>query len=220
MLDAIGELLPAAMAVSLSPLPVVAIVLALGSPGGLAAGAAFAIGWAGGLAALTFAALFAVGEADAAVRGIDAWLQIVLGLGLLAAAVRKWRTRPRPGEAAKVPGWLASLDRATAGRALLLGTALGVNPKNIALAFAVGSSIVYRGLDGRDAVIAGLVFVLLGSTTVLGAVVGRRIGGQRAAGFLETVRQFMMQNNNVIIMVVFALIGLKILGDGLAALGS
>jgi threonine/homoserine/homoserine lactone efflux protein len=134
--------------------------------------------------------------------------------------VRKWRTRPRPGEAAKVPGWLASLDRATAGRALLFGAALGVNPKNIALAFAVGSSIVYRGLDGRDAVIAGLVFVLLGSTTVLGAVVGRRIGGQRAAGFLETVKQFMMQNNNVIIMVVFALIGLKILGDGLAALGS
>ena len=43
LLDVIGDLLPAAVA--LSPIPIVAVVLVLGSPGARTAGPAFALGW-------------------------------------------------------------------------------------------------------------------------------------------------------------------------------
>ena len=51
--DAIGDLLPSALAVALSPIPIVAIVLVLGAPHARTAGPAFAIGWIAGLLAVS-----------------------------------------------------------------------------------------------------------------------------------------------------------------------
>jgi hypothetical protein len=42
--DVIGELLPSACAVALSPIPIIAIVLVLGAPKARSAGSAFALG--------------------------------------------------------------------------------------------------------------------------------------------------------------------------------
>ncbi len=53
--DVIGDLLPAAAAVALSPIPIVAVVLVLGSPQARTAGPAFAIGWVVGLGAVSVA---------------------------------------------------------------------------------------------------------------------------------------------------------------------
>jgi len=47
--DVIGDLLPSAFAVALSPIPIVAVVLVLGAPTARTAGPAFALGWIGGL---------------------------------------------------------------------------------------------------------------------------------------------------------------------------
>lgn len=56
--DAIGDLLPSALAVALSPIPIVAIVLVLGAPRARTAGPAFLLGWVAGLVAVAGAVLF------------------------------------------------------------------------------------------------------------------------------------------------------------------
>ena len=72
LIDAIGDLLPSALAVALSPIPVVAIVLILGASNARTAGPAFAFGWIAGLPAVSVIVVLVVGgggDAEATTAG-------------------------------------------------------------------------------------------------------------------------------------------------------
>ncbi len=49
MWQAIGDLLPSAVGVALSPVPIIAVILMLGTPRARTTGSAFALGWVAGL---------------------------------------------------------------------------------------------------------------------------------------------------------------------------
>ena len=118
-----------------------------------------------------------------------------------------------------MPGWMASVDGAGPGRALGLGLGLAAgNPKNIALTMAASARIAETGLDDADTLVAVAAFVLLGSATVIGAVLYRLVRGDRAEAGLASAKAFMAANNAVIMMVVLLIFGVKLLGDGLAGL--
>lgn len=221
VLDLIGELLPLALAVALSPFPVIAVILVLGSPRAASTAPLFAAGWLVGLSAVT--ALFLAISDGAASSGDPApalgWLRVALGAALIVHAVVKWRARPTAGEEAPLPAWMASIDDLTASRAVGLGAALGgLNPKNLALAAAAGTTIGQLGLEGGETVVAGLVFVALGSSSVVGAVLAHLIAGERAAPTLGAISRFMTEHNTAIMVVVLLVIGAKVLGDGLGAI--
>jgi threonine/homoserine/homoserine lactone efflux protein len=221
MLGAIGDFLPVAMTLALSPFPIIAMVIILGGAGGARAGTAFAIGWVVALALLTAVLVLAVGGFEELDLGLGAGLQILLGLGLFGAAWRKWRGRPRGGAEPALPRWAAALDRVSLPRAAGLGVMLGgVNPKSLALALAAVTVIAERGLTGGRALIAGWIFSALGSVSVIGVLALGRAGGPEGAQRLDALKRFMLRNNNVIMMILFVVIGAKVLGDGLAALGS
>ena len=79
-------------------------------------------------------------------------------------------------------------DSATAGKALVLGASLsGANPKNFVLAAAAATSKVEAGVHGTDLVVAVVVFVLVGSFTVVGAVVVNLVGGRRGKSPCSTM---------------------------------
>jgi Sap, sulfolipid-1-addressing protein len=148
------------------------------------------------------------------------WLRVLAGAGLIAAGARKWSGRARDGEEATVPGWMASIDGASAGRALALGLVLsGANVKNFVLTASAAAAIVEAGAHDAQLAVAVVVFVLLGSGVVLGAVLLHLTGGPRAASLLDAVRRFMVANNAVITVLVLLLLGATVLGDGLAGLG-
>jgi Sap, sulfolipid-1-addressing protein len=220
--QAIGVVLPSAVAVALSPFPIVAVILVLGSPRAKTSGPAFALGWIVGLAVLTGLVVALTGDAedpDSAVATGVGWTDLLLGIGLLVAAARKWHNRPRAGDPVVMPRWMAGIDGVGTGRAVVLGLALGgANPKNVALTFAAAASIAQSGVEGTEAAVAVAVFVLIGSSTVLGAVLYRIVRGERAAAKLDSVKDFMAANNAVIIMVVLLVFGAKLVGDGLAGL--
>lgn len=217
--DAIGGLLPSAFAVALSPIPIVAVVLVLGGPRARTAGPAFAFGWIAGLLSVSVIVVLLVGSADdpdSDDPGLN-WLKLALGVLFLLMAARQWAKRPKPGEEPDAPSWMATIDAATAPRAVLLGAALsGANPKNLALTLAASASIAEAGLDRADTAIAVAVFIALGSVTVAGSVLFYLLDADRAARPLAAVKQFMSDNNAVIMMVVLLLLGAKLLGDGLA----
>jgi threonine/homoserine/homoserine lactone efflux protein len=217
--QALGDLLIAALAVALSPIPIVAVILVLGSPRARTSGPAFALGWVAGLVAVSLIALLVLGGADDpnsdTATGID-WLKVAIGVLFLLMAAKRWRKRPKRGEAPEEPKWMAGVDSLTPPRAALLGVALsGANPKNFALTVAAAASIAEAGLSGVDTSIAVAVFVILGSITVGGSVLFYVVDAERAARPLGAMKQFMAENNAVIMMVILLLLGAKFLGNGL-----
>ena len=220
LIRAIGDLLPAAVAVALSPIPIIGVVLVLGAPRARTAGPAFATGWVVGLATVSVIVVLALGGSDDpdsdAATGVN-WIKVAIGILFLLMAAQQWRKRPKEGLSPKTPKWMAAVDTVTPPRAALLGAALSsANPKNLALTIAAAASIAEAGLDQGDTAIAVAAYVILGSVTVAGAVLFYLIDAKRAARPLAAVKQFMSEHNAVIMMVVLLLLGAKLLGDGLS----
>lgn len=218
--EAIGGLLPSAIAVALSPIPIVGIVLVLDTPRARASGAAFALGWVFGLAALSALVVLALGSGvDPDTESGIEWFKVAVGIVFLAMAAQQWKKRPRNGETAAMPKWMDSISSVTAGRAAALGTGLsGANPKNLALTLAASASISEAGLDRADTALAIAVYVALGSITVAGSVLLYLLSPKRAARPLAAIGQFMAENSAVIMMIVLLLLGAKLLGDGLSGI--
>lgn len=220
--EAIGGLLPSAIAVALSPIPIVGVVLVLGTPRARVSGSAFALGWILGLAALSTIVVVLLGSGvdHDTESGIE-WFKVAVGIAFLVMAARQWRKRPREGEVAEMPKWMDSIAALTAPRVAALGAGLsGANPKNLALTLAAAASISEAGLERGETAIAVAVYVALGSVTVAGAVLLYLVSPRRAAGPLQAVGRFMSANSAVIMMVVLLLLGAKLLGDGLGGVSS
>jgi Kef-type K+ transport system membrane component KefB len=221
--QAIGSSLPLAVGVALSPIPIIAVVLMLTSRRARSNGPAFVIGWLIGLAVIGAIVLSVAGPAGASKSGSPAtwvsWVKIVLGAALLLIAVRQFRGRPKDGDEAALPKWMASIDSmkplTVLGLAALLG---GVNPKNLLLAVSAGASIAQTGISGADQAIAYAVFALIGTIGVGTPVVIYFALGERAAKMLTALKDWMGQHNAVIMSVLCLVIGAKLIGDAIGAL--
>ena len=111
MVPAILTALPLAFGLALAALPVVLIPIALAAKRPAAVARGFLFGW---LLGIGLAGTVVIALADVLVlpSGNVAWFgyaKIVLGLLLVALAVRRWAGRPRSGEDRPSPaGWPAS----------------------------------------------------------------------------------------------------------------
>jgi hypothetical protein len=212
-----------AVGIALSPIPIAAVVLMLMTARARSNGLAFVAGWLLGLAAVGAVVLGIGGGAGASSSGAPAtwvsWVLIVLGALLLALAVREFRSRPTAGQEAPMPKWMARIDEFKAPVALGLGALLvGLNPKNLILAVGGASTIAETGISGGEQVLAYLVFVVVATVSVAAPVAIYLTMGDRAAGTLGRLKDWMIQNNAVIIAVILLLIGVKLIGDAISAL--
>lgn len=222
--EAIGNLLPSAVGVAVSPVPIIAVILMLGTPRARSNGPAFAAGWIAGLVIVAVVVLLVAGGADDPDSGPSTAVDVVklaFGVLFLALAFQQWRQRPRAGEEPKMPGWMRAIDGFTTERSTVLGAALsGLNPKNLALTLAAAASIAQAGLSSGGDVVAVLVFVLIGSLTVAGPVAAYLLASERVDHPLAEIKQFMADNNNVIMAVVLVVLAAKLLGDGIGGLSA
>jgi threonine/homoserine/homoserine lactone efflux protein len=220
--NAIGDLLPSAVGVALSPIPIVAVVVMLGTPRARPNGTAFAIGWIAGLVAVSIIVLVLASGSDTPDSGSSTTVDIiklVIGALFLAMAARQWRSRPRTGDEPVMPKWLAAVDQFTARRSAVLGAALSAaNPKNLALTVASAGAIAQQGLGAGESAVAVAVFVVIGSITVAGPVVFYLAASDRAERPLASIKEFMSTHNAVILMVVLLVLGAKLVGNGIAGL--
>jgi threonine/homoserine/homoserine lactone efflux protein len=219
--QAIGESLPVAVGVALSPIPIVAVILMLVTPRGRANGPAFVLGWVLGLAVVGTIVLSVAGGADATSEGETAtWadvLKLVLGALLLLVATRQWRARPHEGEQPPTPKWMGALERFTPLKAAGAGALLSaMNPKNLLLAISGAVAIASVGVSSGEEAGAYAVFVLVGSAGVAAPVVIYFALGDRSAALLERMKNWLAWHNAVIMAVLLLVIGAKLVGDAIS----
>ena len=221
MSEVIGEILPLAVGIAISPIPIIAAILMLLSPRAKRTSVGFLIGWLAGIvvAVVLFTLLTSVIPQDNAgpspVAGV---IKIILGALLLLLAIKQWRTRPAEGEQASMPKWMSAIDAMTAGKALGLGFLLSaVNPKNLLMAISAGVIVGSADLAIGQIAVVIIIFVLLAASTVLIPVIGYLIASARLAGPLDKLREWLVENNALIMAVLLLVIGVSVIGKGLAS---
>ncbi len=222
--QAIGDVLPLAIGVAISVVPIIALILMLITPKAKSNGIAFAVGWLLGLCVVGFGGLALAASAglstsSGASDGASG-AKLLFGIVFWLLAVKQWRSRPAPGEDPVMPKWMATIDTFTAGKALVLGALLsGVNPKNLLLTLSAAATIAQvPGLSGSEQVIVMIVFILLGSLTVLAPLAVYLVKGARAAEVLGEWKTWLSANNASIMCVLFLVFGAVLIGKGIGGL--
>jgi hypothetical protein len=218
----IGELLPLALGVAISPVPIVAVILMLLAPkaGGTSAG--FLVGWVVGIAGASTAFLLLARSTWASSSGpsaVASWVKLGLGVLLLLLAAGQWRSRPAPGQEPSMPKWMSAIDSFTPVKAAGLGFLLAaVNPKNLLMCVAAGSTIAGGALSTAQDVWSVVVFTVLAASTVAVPVIGYAIGRKRMAGPLESLRGWLTAHNVAVMATLLLVIGVVLIGKGLGGL--
>jgi threonine/homoserine/homoserine lactone efflux protein len=221
--DAIGQVLSFGVGVALSPVPIIAVVLMLGTPRARANGPAFVAGWVIGLSVAGTIVLLAASGADASDEGEPAtWVgvaKLVLGALLVLVALQQWRGRPRGGAQAQLPKWMQAIDTFTPGRAVAMGVALSaINPKNLILTLGAAGAIAQTGIETGEQAVALAVFVVVGTIGPGLPVAIYFALGTRAGHVLDELELWMASHNAAIMAVLCLVIGVKLIGDGISAL--
>ncbi|MGC1167048.1 MAG: GAP family protein [Solirubrobacterales bacterium] len=222
MNEAIGQVLPLAVGVALSPIPIIGVVLMLATPRAQLNSLAFLVGWIAGLAVVGTVVLLISGGAEAASDsgGPADWvnvLKLVLGFLLLGVAAKQWRERPAAGEEAPMPGWMQAIDTFRAPKAAGLAVLLSaVNPKNLLLVVAAAAAISQTGASTGSQAAALVVFVAIGTLGPGAPVAIYFAMGERSKGILDELKTWMAHNNAAIMAAICLVIAAKLIGDGIA----
>jgi cytochrome c biogenesis protein CcdA len=222
---AVGDVLGHAAGVAVSPPAIIAIILILATPRGRLNGVLFIFGWVLGLVVLGAIMLAIGGAGDASAHHHPAtWvgaLHLALGVLLVLFGSWEWRRRPRDPAQAQLPKWMAAIDRFTPLKTLGLGLALSAaNPKNAPLTISAGASISSAGIAVAQQIATLAIFVLIASLGVLAPLIVYLIMGERAKRMLGSWRDWSAQHSVAVLAVLFFVLGLKLIGDGISILGS
>lgn len=214
----IGDILPLALGVAISPIPIIAAILMLFSPraGGTSSG--FLVGWILGIVVVT--ALFTALSGSLTTGGDSSsgvsWTKIVLGVLLLLVGLRQWRGRNGPKA---TPKWMAAIDDFTPVKALGLGFLLSaVNPKNLLMGAAAGVAIGSAGLSVGGEAVAIAVFTVIAASTVAVPVIAYLFAKQKMRGPLDALKAWLEANNATVMAVLLLVIGVVLIGKGIGRL--
>ncbi len=115
-----------------------------------------------------------------------------------------------------MPTWMATIDAFTPLKALGLGVLLSaVNPKNLILAAGAGATIAQAGLSGSDDAVVVILFVLVASVSIAGAVAVYLFGGENAQHVLDGWKAWLGVHNAAVMTVLLVVMGSVVLGKGL-----
>ncbi len=219
-MDGVAEVLPFAIGVAISPVPIIAVILMLFSSRAKVNGPVFLLGWAVALAVVSGVAFLA---GDAASEGSTttaaSWSQVLFGALFVLLAVRTWSKRAPAGQQPEQPTWMAGIDSFSPVKALALAVLLaGVNPKNLLLAAGAGAAVAGLALPTTEAVVSLAVFVVLASLTIAGPVVYYLVGGAAARTRLDATKEWLALHNDAVMTVLFLVIGVNLVAKGIPPL--
>jgi len=224
MLDAIGAVLPLAVAIALSPLAIASVVLMLLSSKPRAASFAFLLGFVAAVAVVSTAAFVLASvlpHSDDDVSISAPYVLLALGVVAVGLAVRQWRTRPKAGDDLELPGWIAKVEGITAPSAFTLGAFFGgIKPKNLLLSIGVGVSVEATAVSGGEAAVVLAAVALVASIPLMVPVILSLVALDRISDALDRLRDWMVRHNSAIVGVILLPVGVLLIGKALGPLGA
>ncbi len=221
-MQAIGHILPIALAVALSSVPIMVTIYILLSPNRDRSALPFAIGWVIGLLVVVSVCALAAQlvptprgprRPDTAVGLIE----ILVGLALVVLGILSFRRARRAAEPA-VPKFLNSKRTLGAWQSFGLALILNVRPKGLLLAIAAGLSIRGDTSSPTDALIVIGIYTIIAASTVVVPILATLIAPSRMEPRLTAGREWLVRNGEAMTGIIMVLIGVVIIGMGLARL--
>ncbi len=221
MWQAVGHLLPIAVALAISSVPITVMIIILLSPRRNKSALPFLLGWVIGIALVVFlSALGAQALPEPPRRTQDtlaAVIEIVLGAILICGAVISflWRSK---SQTAGVPKWLQSVDSFGPLSSFGVAVALSFRPKGLVLGVAAG--LVLRGASLRpwEIAVAIAIYTVLAASTVIVPIIAALLAPHRAEPRLVAAQAWLSKNGAIVAALMLLMIGVVILGKGLAGL--
>ncbi|MFF1878930.1 GAP family protein [Leifsonia sp. NPDC058230] len=217
----LGEILPIAVGVAFSSVPIMATILILLSPNGRRSSIAFMVGFVIGLAvvvlAFTLLAFLIPSAPPRRSQVAIGTVMIVIGLALVVLAIVVWR-RSAGKPSADLPKWLSNVGKLRPWEAFGLALLLNVRPKAILLSAAAGLSIRAGGLSTAEGAIVIVVYTLLAASTVAFPIVSSLVSPEKTRADLVRARSWLTGNSRVVGVLILIIIGVVIIGHGMARL--
>ena len=214
----IGELLPLAIGIAVSPVPIIAVILMLFSKRAGSTSVGFLIGWLIGIIVATgiFTAISGSLTSGGAPSTSSSWIKLVLGLLLFSLGARQWRGRHEPHQ---TPKWMAAIDDFNFPKALGLGFLLSaINPKNLIMAAGAGVTIGSAGLSISSEIGAIAVFTVIAGSTVSIPVIAYLVAAEKMRGPLDRLKAWLETNNAAVMGMLILVLGTVLLGKGIGGL--
>lgn len=216
------HLLPLALALALSSVPIMAALFILLSPNRSRSAVPFLTGWVAGM--LVVVTLCTLGAqfvpASRLPRRPDevvGQLEIAVGIALILVGIWSfWRARRR--EVKTVPAWLRSTETLGPFASFGLAFILNFRPKAILLAVAAGLSLRADTDTIAEAAVAIALYTIVGASTVAIPIIATQRDPDRMVPQLVTAREWIGRNGDAITAVIIAVVGLVVIGMGLERL--
>jgi threonine/homoserine/homoserine lactone efflux protein len=220
----IGDLIPLAVGVAISPISIIAVILMLFAPNATRTSAGFVVGWVVGIVVATVVFILigsavGVGGSGSQPSTGASWIKLIVGVGLFILGLREWRHRPAPGKGDDLPGWMSAIDKLNATKATGVGFGLAtVNPKNLAVTIAAGVAIADGHLSVGQEVVAVAVFTVIAVSTVVGPAIAYWAAAARMREPLDRLKTWLAAHNADVMGTVLVVIGAVLVGKGIGGL--
>lgn len=221
MWQAIGQLLPIALAAAVSSIPITATILILVSDRRDEAALPYLLGLVLGAAVFlilaTIVAQALPGGRDRDHQTAVGVLEILVGAALVLSGLVTL-ARQRSVRQSELPGWMSRLDELHAGPAFGLGLALNVRPKAVLLVVAAGLVLRRASLELRGTAVAMIFFLAVATSTVVTPIILTLMSPERMGPRLTRTRAWLTAYGPAVTAVVVILVGALVLGSGIAHL--
>jgi hypothetical protein len=221
--QAISEVLPFALGVAISPLPIIAVILVLFSAGAKVNGPAFLAGWVVGVAAVSIIAYVVADAGDASDSTSTTsdsvyWIKLGLGVLLVVLAGKNWRADHAATEPPPQPKWMASIDSLSPVKTAGLACPQRRQPEEPRALAGRRRRAGAAGLSGGEAAVGLIVFILLASAGIAVPVIFYLAGGERATSVLDGWKSWLSAHNGAVMAVLFLVFGVVLFSEGLRGL--
>lgn len=222
MRDVVLHMLPFAVGIAISPVPIITVILMLFTPRPESNGAGFLLGWFLGigipaLVVFMLDRMFNQGNDSTPPSHVASMIRIAVGLILISVATWNWIHRNKPDDENKKPLLMKVVDSITPWKAIVLGFLFAdvTNPKNLALTVAGCMAITGGHLSAVGNIISLTLFTGLASLGVAIPVLLFMSGGETAKQTVEQWRQWLMKHKKGVMAVLFFVFGIALFIKGL-----
>ena len=215
----IGDLLPLALGIAISPTPVAAVIVMLLSTRGQVTSLGFVLGWIIGVALAIFTLTWLSALVPQARFSVSPALlgtaEMLLGLVLVGFGIRQWTSR-NATSTDDMPRWLRAVDTLKPWQALPVGFVYAAfRPKNFVLTAAAALVITDGEVTFAESLVAIGVFTVIASATLAFPVVASLTGIKNTRALLEGFRERILKNVGVITGTALLILGVVVLGMGI-----